>query len=273
MTADLDLAVGRTVGAIVKREFAQLDLRQGLPATMIAGFTSDEAAAMVADLVPCRLAGRDDPIEIVVSVNEPHPGIPDHYRLDRLSRTMTWYRNNNTRGLVLIEVDVQGDQQGVVAMHTLTDADVLDPESSERTSRLATITNTAWTVTSRTGLAEPPQALVDALDTVFDALATSRRQSLRQWTAFCLAASRALSKLERAVTKGRGRIRGRARSLSPRSLSRRPTLRAGFRCHAPSRTKRSRSPTAHPSRQRTPGRGACGDDRSVRPERRRWSAL
>jgi S-DNA-T family DNA segregation ATPase FtsK/SpoIIIE len=200
VTADLDIAVGRTVGTIVRREFANIDLSQGLPATMIAGFTAAEASAAVAELADCALPGLAEPVDLVVSVNDALSDIPDRYRLDRSARTMTWYRNNNTRGLVLIEVDAQGDQQGVVAMHTLTDADILDPQSAERTSRLTIITRTAWAVAKSADVAEPPQALIDTLSSVFDALATSRPLSLRRWVAFCLAASFTLAELDRAVT-------------------------------------------------------------------------
>ena len=66
MNYQQDEAVGRTVAAIVRKDFEALDLAQGMPATRISGFTASEAAVMVRVLDGFAIPGVGSPVNLVV---------------------------------------------------------------------------------------------------------------------------------------------------------------------------------------------------------------
>ena len=193
--------VGRSVAAIIKKQFEAVDIEQGgFPARRITGFTAAEAVVMERVLHGFRIPNVAQPVTLVVCANPALAEISAGRGSNVTEPTMTWHRNNNFSGLILIDVDPQGDQQGVALMNLLADTDILDPDQDGHDGRIAAVTEAAWSVAAGEALTDPPQALHLAFAKVLAGRAEGDHpQSLRQWVAFCLAASSAVRELNRAV--------------------------------------------------------------------------
>ena len=88
-------------------------------------------------------------VEVVVAYTEDQ-GIPLKF-LAAKDKSITWYRNNNSNGLVYLETRVQSDEQGLQNIFTLTDSNFLDrsfddPNGDDLADVRKLIVKKAWEV-------------------------------------------------------------------------------------------------------------------------------
>ena len=196
--------------ALLLRHLVELEFRtalpddDGAPGLRIAGFRDSEVVSLVAELLerPIVLSGHDESVRVVVGASRERPGIPADVILPE-NGTLTWFRNHNKHGLILIELEEQGDQAGIKAMHTILDSDLLsataDGSAFGRAEQVARI---AWAESQVAGSLDLPDSLRDALRSVFDATGGSRPRSLRPWVAFVAAVCGRLAEMGRAADGG-----------------------------------------------------------------------
>jgi hypothetical protein len=193
MTVGNAIVVGRLIAKVVRREFESAGMSaDSPPAIRLAGFSEDEIRELIDVLAGWVVPGYDDKVQIVVGSQ--HLEGLDEYLLPA-DRTLTAYRNTNTSGLVLIELDAQSDEQGLKQMHSVADSDLLDGDSA--TIRLRWLFELAWGLAS--GMAVP-DTLVTEARALFEWVIPSGRPSLRQWVAFAVDTSTNLAAGHRAVS-------------------------------------------------------------------------
>jgi hypothetical protein len=193
--------IGRVVADLVVDEFAGLTSKDGSPGVRLIGF-AQEARYIVERLLErnLRLPGHTELVKIVVGSREPQDGIPREILLAS-DWTMTRHRNENYDGLIIIELDRQSDETGIRAMHTISDADLLDqPNQSLVRRRLRHITAIDWGLADPKNALDPPEVLLDTLEEVFHHLLRVRRPALRTWVTYTAIVNRRLVGLHHAVT-------------------------------------------------------------------------
>ena len=199
--SDLEQTVGLAVADLVALEFDKMISQGSVPGIRLTGFNEAEVPYIVSRLLQrqLQLTGHDEPVKIVVGTATPQPGIPSDVILAP-GWTMTRHRNSNDHGLVLIDLDPQGDETGIKAMHTLSDSDLLNnADQGVVRKRIRQIATIDWEVASPSNPIEVPEPLLDSFETVFEGLTKARRPSLREWVTYTIAVDRALVDLHRAV--------------------------------------------------------------------------
>ncbi|HEY4346867.1 MAG TPA: hypothetical protein VGM80_04700 [Gaiellaceae bacterium] len=194
--------VGEVVAELVRKHLSMprdSDEAPGAGAVVVSTFGPAEVRDIVHALEGFRASGQAEPVTVVVATNEHEPLIPGWARLNP-SRSLTWHRNNNKAGLVLIELDEASDRQGLGQMFRLTDGSVLAP-GDDVDEVLDLITLVAWRGGEpRPVVPLPPQTLSDALRRVFHGTARETPVSLRRWVAYVVQCCDQLVPLQRAVT-------------------------------------------------------------------------
>lgn len=188
--------IGRALGPIVADELRISQTSTEPPTLRIYGFVEEEIPQIVAaikDEPRARLPGSSTGVAVVVGRQGYLDGVDDSHLLAP-HRTLTWYRNHNENGLILIELDPQSDAQGLRFIDTLSDSDILrvDDEALRR-QRLRYITAAAWAAVAADSQVAPPESLHDALVTVFEDLEVVSIPPFRQWVQFVVGCSLILS--------------------------------------------------------------------------------
>lgn len=80
----------------------------------------------------------------VVIAGDADPTLPERFRADP-EKSITWYRNNNTWGLVYVDTKTQSDEQGLRNLFTLRDSNFLDGSFDNENFNVADqVINNAW---------------------------------------------------------------------------------------------------------------------------------
>jgi DNA segregation ATPase FtsK/SpoIIIE, S-DNA-T family len=191
--------LGRSVGAFIEHRLLGGSAGDGSPVVRLKGFSAGEIPHIVDALKESSrltLPGHDAPPAIVVGRIGQLDGVAEEHLLTD-ERTLTWYRNNNPHGLIIIDLDAQSDEQGLNFIDTFSDNDVFrDPES--RDHRLRIIATTAWSASAATG--EVPGVLLTELVDLFERLDSYWTPSLRRWVEFVVVVVSDLTCSRRAVT-------------------------------------------------------------------------
>jgi hypothetical protein len=177
--------VGEVVAELVKERLSASGDSEtpGAGAVVLSTFGPAEVRHLVQSLEGFRARAQTEPVTVVVAAKEHQPAIPEWARLEP-SRSLTWHRNNNTAGLVLVELDEASDRQGLGQMFRLTDGSVLSP-SEELDHVLDLVTLVAWRAAEPRPVVEsPPRALSDGLRRVFHGAARDAPVSFRRWVAY-----------------------------------------------------------------------------------------
>lgn len=185
MSEERDQIIGTALATLVLQ---QLDYALGRnpaakPMLRLAAFEPREIAA--ACLALERSPGAEG-FDVVVAA-APDSGIEQRFLLDT-DRSLTWYRNQARRGVVLVEIDEVSDHAGISNFHRLTDTDILhgsresldeSAAAEYRRARVAALADEAWHRT--TGAGPCPSVMVTVLDELLAALFLSTGVSLRGW--------------------------------------------------------------------------------------------
>jgi S-DNA-T family DNA segregation ATPase FtsK/SpoIIIE len=197
-----DRTIGHAIADLVIHEFEDLIPAGKIPGIRIVGFPDAEVRFIVERLLErdLRLPGHEDSVRIVVGTSTAPPGIPAEVILAP-GLTMTHHRNHNDHGLVMIDLDPQGDETGIRAMHTLSDSDLLNhPDLGVVRRRIRHIAAIDWNVADPTNVLDAPESLLETLESIFEGLIHAHRPSLRSWIGYTVAVNRRLLELRRAVT-------------------------------------------------------------------------
>lgn len=170
--------IGRTVADLVKAELTRpavtAPARRGL---LVRTLGRDEVAELIAALSDFSVDDQGKPVELVVSLSEQRRAEDPTLAAHAGDQTLTYYRNNVSRGLVLIELDPFSDVSGQKHFRTVSDGHVraMAPELLAQ----------SWAVTNDAGIHPPPEVLTERLERLGESF---RRidESLRPWVAFLL---------------------------------------------------------------------------------------
>jgi DNA segregation ATPase FtsK/SpoIIIE, S-DNA-T family len=180
--------LGQSIAAFVEDRIGRSDLSaEEAPTIRLKGFLEGEIPSIVDALLAnerLTLPEHDVPPTVVVGRRGTLEGV-DQVHLLSDERTLTWYRNHNEHGLIIIELDAQSDAQGLNFIDTLADNDVLrDPDM--RSHRLKTTTSLAWAGASetRSGVPDSVQSEIVALFDHLAAMSPPAIPSLRRWVEF-----------------------------------------------------------------------------------------
>ena len=179
------MSLPEIVGAVVAdiaRSALSADPHAQRPALRISGFDEAEVVAMAAQLRGFRLAGAPTEVVVKVGTTRDVTGLRPSERLAP-GETLTRWRNADVSALILIDLDPQGDEEGLAALNRLDDQGVLaDDDDVLAAARFGLVVRHAWEEAGRGDT--PPGRLNDDLNAVRDAFAESHSSSLRKWTAF-----------------------------------------------------------------------------------------
>jgi DNA segregation ATPase FtsK/SpoIIIE, S-DNA-T family len=195
------VVAGRVVGELVRRHLSEPapDGEAGSAgAVVVSSFNAPEVRELVSTLERFVAPGQSSPVTVVVAAPEGDDFVPEWARLGP-DRSLTWHRNNNITGLVLVELAEASDRQGLGQMFRLTDQSILAP-GGHRDAVLDLITDVAWRGATPPPVVDPPQALKEGLRQVFAGASGESPVPLRPWIAYVVRASDELSQLKRAVT-------------------------------------------------------------------------
>ncbi len=126
----------------------------------------------------------------VIVANTEIEGIPLKYLADK-DKSITWYRNNNTGGLVYLETKVQSDEQGLQNFFTLTDSNFLDRSFDNANEGnlidvRKLVVEKVWEVSG--GItSEKPRLLIERTVEVIELLRPNIPVPLRRFVTFALA--------------------------------------------------------------------------------------
>lgn len=91
----------------------------------------------------------------VIIAGDSDDDYPSEYKAEK-DRSITWYRNNNEKGLVYLETKTESDEQGLKNIFTLQDRNFLDGFFDNSTFNVSkTIIERCWNITSKDGSKVP----------------------------------------------------------------------------------------------------------------------
>lgn len=194
MSSDLASIVGAVVADIAKGALLGAEGARR-PAVRITGFDAAEIEAMVSSLRDFRIPGTDADVTVKVGTRRPIGNLDPSYLLAP-GQTLTFWRNREVAALVIIDLDPQGDEEGLAALNRLDDQSVLAADDDELArERLDLVVSHAWATTG--GESDlPPGRLRDGLSAVRIATAEAHNLSLRRWTSFVAEVCSALAAVE-----------------------------------------------------------------------------
>lgn len=164
------------------------------PAVRITGFNEDEILEMVRALESFRMPGTGRPATIKVGITESIADLGPQYCLGP-GETLTHWRNADVDALILIDLRVQGDEEGLAAVNRLEDSSVLaEDDESVAAERLKLLIGHAWAASGRGD--RRLARLDEGLATVRAAVAGEQQLSLRRWTRFVAAVCTSLAAIE-----------------------------------------------------------------------------
>jgi hypothetical protein len=179
--------VAEVVGAVVATVTWDSLLTTGTgprPALRVTGFAHDEVVAALGTLQRLARERGESGLVIKVGTKEPVQGVPAEYLL-REGQTLTHWRNQNVRAIVLFDWDAQRDEEGLAAVNRLDDMSLLNEDAGTEGARFDLVNRAAWEFTGASG--EPPSRLASVLSIVREAIGANGRLSLRRWTAYVIA--------------------------------------------------------------------------------------
>ncbi|KQY22811.1 hypothetical protein ASD16_09335 [Cellulomonas sp. Root485] len=154
------------------------------PALRVAGFANEEVVAALTALERLDRERGASGLVIKVGTRLPVPGIPTDYLLHE-GQTLTYWRNQNVRAIVLFDWDAQRDEEGLAAVNRLDDMSLLNEEAGDDNGRFELVNRAAWEFAGGSG--EPPSHLASVLSVVREAVGANGRLSLRRWTGYVIA--------------------------------------------------------------------------------------
>lgn len=176
MSNAVSVVIGNVVADAVR---AELMKSKSKPSIRLQDFVQDEITVIASSLSGFKLRGASEPVKVVVAAKQAWEGLSQEFLLAP-GETLTWYRNRNVSGIVLIEAEPQGDAQGLRNMFTLSDRTVLSAAAHDEQG-FSTIVARAWAAHQGAAGLELPASLVKVLREVFDGL---EQLSLRSWIGF-----------------------------------------------------------------------------------------
>jgi hypothetical protein len=125
----------------------------------------------------------------VVVANTEKEDIPSKYLADK-DKSITWYRNHNSGGLVYLETRVQSDEQGLQNIFTLTDSNFLDcsfddPNGGKLSDVRKLVVEKAWEVAGGAPSATP-RLLIERTVEVIKLLHPNIPVPVRRFVAYAL---------------------------------------------------------------------------------------
>jgi hypothetical protein len=192
--------VSTIVGHVVA-DIAQSALASGTtgrrPAIRVTGFGTAEVVAIVGALEGTQIPGISGETVIKVGTRTSVPGLETHHLLGA-GETLTYWRNADVPALVLVDLEPQGDEEGLAALNRLDDLSVLaGDDDADGVSRFDLVIRHAWRSTAQD---RPlPGRLLECLATVRTAVAESRNLSLRRWTKYIAIVCSSLAEVDLLV--------------------------------------------------------------------------
>jgi DNA segregation ATPase FtsK/SpoIIIE, S-DNA-T family len=171
--------VGRFTSMLVKNHFTS-QRRADAPSLRMVGFDRGEIVEFIESFDSFKLSGCEEPVRVVVA-GKSWEGLPSRFQLED-GKTVTSYRNNNSSGLVIIELEEPRDAQGLRNMYTITDRLIL-PRADDRDG-WRTLVSLAWGVNKNGDEGALPGQLADAVQETYRTVAPLGMLSLRKWASF-----------------------------------------------------------------------------------------
>lgn len=186
---------------LASRVIAALDksLGQGTPKLVVADFRAEEVSHALERLESYCLGDSTEPITVVVEATDAQDCIPQRFR--RLpGQSLTWHRNNNTSGLVLMLLTEASDKQGLGQMYRLTDRSILERTRDGDAPGADLVLSEAWNLSGEDGLARPPEVLSAELHRVLRGVTAREPMPVRPWVRYVHAVCSELRASGRALT-------------------------------------------------------------------------
>jgi S-DNA-T family DNA segregation ATPase FtsK/SpoIIIE len=194
---------GGIIGRVLARRIAAELLRSradgGGPKLVVTNFKDPEVASALASLDGFTLDGAAGPVKLVADVGGAETVIPTGFHLQD-DRSLTWYRNNSSDGLVLFVLSEASDRQGLGQLYRVTDRTLLEQPEGTRMDPAAWLIDEAWDAAGPVGLEHPPESLGVEATMVHAGVTRSDPIGLRLWAKYLIEVSQHLRGLDRAVT-------------------------------------------------------------------------
>lgn len=174
----VSLIVGKVAAEIAWSELRPDD-PEARPALRVTGFTDDEVRALVQAFQELEGERGQSGICLKVGSHTSIEGIPDRFILQQ-GQTLTFWRNASVPAVLLVDLDVQADEEGLAAVRRLDDTGILSGADSDQiAARQDLVVRHAWQLSG--DRQRVPAALSRSLSDVRQSV---EGLSLRRWTGF-----------------------------------------------------------------------------------------
>ncbi len=201
---DESAVIGQAAAQVVREMFESLSPNSESPALRLKGLDREEIASLLVELDGLCLAGHSVPVSIVVGSKNPEIGIPASFLLAESGdgSSITWYRNRNHHGLVVIELHEQSDSAGMGAFRLISDSDLLGATEAHKVfkQRSKQLIELAWRQATDSVPRDVNDTLVTALFDVLEVINTRHSIPLRLWVSFVAASVAQVAAVHQAMS-------------------------------------------------------------------------